>query len=98
MSTNNEMELESVLDDFRIVTAGKKRFQQFRMLTDSEREVYDESYNRLIESGNSLLAKRAALKDVVKAAKDLQRAETKLKEVMDGPKTETDEKEVVNNQ
>lgn len=93
MSTNNEMELQSVLDDICIVMAGKKRFQQFRMLDDFEREVYNESYNRLLDEGNSLLAKRSALKEVVKAAKDLVKAETKLKEVMDGPKPETDEKE-----
>lgn len=78
MSTNNEMELQSVLDDISIVMAGKKRFQQFRMLTDSERAVYDESYNRLIESGNSLLEVRASLKDFIEAQKVLDRAKLRM--------------------
>lgn len=78
MSTNNEMELQSVLDDIRIVMSGKKRYQQFRVLTDSEREVYDESYNRLIEGGNSLLEIRASLKDYIEVQKKLDRAKLRM--------------------
>ena len=78
MSTNNEMKLQGVLDDIRIVMAGKQRYQKFKLLSDSEREVYDQSYNRLIEEGNSLLEIGASLKDYMKAHKELDRAKLRM--------------------
>lgn len=78
MSNNNEMELLSVLDDFRIVMAGKHRHQQFKKLNDSEQEVYNESYNRLKEQGNSLLQIRASFKDFIVAQKNLDLAKLKM--------------------
>ena len=90
MDNNNEMELLSVLDDIRIVMAGKARC----LIRPSEYEVVNESKQRLQNYGYDLVLKRAALKDVVEAQKRLTFAQAELNAVMNGIEPKSDEKEV----
>ena len=90
MSIENEMmELNSVLDDIRIEFAGKGRC----LFMPSEYEVVNEAKQRLQNYGYNLIQTRAALKDVVKAQKDLDRAQLRLDKVTGNVQDETDEKE-----
>ena len=89
MSIENEMmELNSVLDDIRIAFAGKGRC----LITTSEYEVLNEAKQRLQNYGFNLIKTRAAFKDVIKAQKDLDRAQLRLDEVTGKVQDETEEK------
>lgn len=90
MSIENEMmELNGVLDDIRVAFAGKARC----LITPSEYEVVNEAKQRLQNYGYNLIQTWAALKDVVKAQKDLDRAQNRLDVVTGNVQDETDEKE-----
>ena len=89
MSIENEMmELTGVLDDIRIAFAGKARC----LISPSEYEVVNEAKQRLQNYGYNLIQTRAALKDVIKAQKELDRAKTRL-DIATGNVQDTEEKE-----
>jgi hypothetical protein len=93
MSENETMEIISVLNDIKIVMAGKRRYQQFKMLTPSEREVYEESFERLLEDGNKSLEIKSSFKDYVLAQKKLDVAKLRMDVATGNVQTKTDEKE-----
>lgn len=92
MSENQLAEIESVLADIKIVMAGKRSSYKYGSV---EREVYYESYQRLIEDGEKLIEIRASFKDFIRATTKMQVAKIRM-DVANGiiqPVTETDEKE-----
>lgn len=90
MSIENEMmELTGVLDDIRIAFAGKGRC----LIMPSEYEVVNEAKQRLQNYGYNLIQTRAALKDVIKAQKELDRAKTRLDVATGNVQDNTEEKE-----